>query len=189
VAGDRIMGALEEGWLVRSLDAGKSWETIQQGTHFDSHSVITMPDDPQVVFSTSGHGVYRSEDAGATFTNASAGLDCQYLAQIVVHEARPQVLFTAAAEVPPPSWRRPEGANSAFFRSENQGKNWERLKGGLPAHFKAAPRATAGDPVDPEAFFAGMTDGSVWLSEDGGESFKEIVTGLPGVQSITVGLR
>src|SRR5687768_12965631 len=56
ISGDRVMGALEEGWLVRSLDGGQTWETIRQGTHFDSHSVVTMPDDASRVFSTSGHG-------------------------------------------------------------------------------------------------------------------------------------
>jgi len=190
VQGDRIMGALEEGWLVRSLDSGKTWETIQKGTHFDSHSVVTLPDDPAKVISTSGHGVYRSEDSGATFSNASDGLDCQYLAQIVVHPSKPDVLFTAAAEVPPPMWmKRPEGANSRFFRSDNQGKSWDRLSGGLPDQFKPAPRATAGDPDDPDAFFAGMTDGSVWMSEDSGATFRQILTGVPPVQSITVGRR
>ncbi len=189
LAGDRIFCALEEGWLVRSLDAGKTWETIRQGTHFDSHSVITMPDDPAKVISTSGHGVYRSEDGGATFVDSSAGLDCQYLAQIVVHPKRPATLFTAAAEVPPPFWRRPEGANAGFFRSEDQGKSWHRVSGGLPSQIKPAPRATAGDPDDPDAYFVGMTDGSVWMSEDGGATFRQILTGVPPVQSITVARR
>jgi photosystem II stability/assembly factor-like uncharacterized protein len=190
VAGDRVMGALEEGWLVRSLDGGQTWETIRQGTHFDSHSVVTMPDDAAKVMSTSGHGVYRSVDGGATFENASEGLDCQYLAQIVTRQDRPNVLFTAAAEVPPPSWnRRPEGANSGFYRSEDQGSSWTRLRGGLPELIKAAPRGTAGDPDDPETYFAGMTDGSVWMSEDGGESFRQILTGVPGINSIMVGRR
>ena len=121
VRGSRIMGAVEEGWVVRSTDNGQTWQDITKGTHFDSHSVITMPNDPNVVISTSGHGVYRSEDGGLTFGNWSEGLDCVYMAQIVVHPSRPNVLFTAAAEVPPPGWRRPEGANAHFFRSENQG--------------------------------------------------------------------
>ncbi len=190
VAGDRIFCALEEGWLVRSLDAGKTWETIRQGTHFDSHFVVTMPDDHSKVISTSGHGVYRSEDGGATFSDSNDGLECQYLAQIVVSPKKPGVLFTAAAEVPPPFWaRRPEGANAGFFRSADQGKSWSRISGGLPSQIKPAPRATAGDPDDADAYFVGMTDGSVWMSEDGGDSFSQILTGLPPVQSISVGRR
>lgn len=188
--GDRIFCALEEGWLARSLDAGQSWQTIREGTHFDSHFVLTLPDNPSTVISTSGHGVYRSEDGGSTFTGANEGLDCQYLAQIVVHPAKPNVLFTAAAEVPPPYWsRRPEGANAGFFRSEDQGRSWHRLTGGLPAQITPAPRATAGDPDDPDTYFVGMTDGSVWMSEDGGASFRQILMGLPPVQSITVARR
>jgi photosystem II stability/assembly factor-like uncharacterized protein len=188
LAGDRIFCALEEGWLVRSLDAGKTWETVREGTHFDSHFVVTLPDDAAKVISTSGHGVYRSEDGGATFSPSSDGLDCQYLAQIVVHPSKPNTLFTAAAEVPPPFWaRRPEGANAGFFFSEDQGRNWHRILAGLPDQIKPAPRATAGAPDDPDSYFVGMTDGSVWMSDDGGETFRQIITGAPPVQSITVG--
>ena len=118
--------------------------------------------------------------------NSSEGLDCRYMAQLIVHPARPKLLFTAAAAVPPPFWRRPEGACSAFYRSENQGDSWERLSGGLPEHFKAAPRAVAGDAEDPNGFFVGMTDGTVWLSENGGESFRQILIDLPQVTSIRV---
>jgi photosystem II stability/assembly factor-like uncharacterized protein len=185
--GERVMAALEEGWLVKSVDGGQTWRTIKQGTHFDSHSVVTMPDDPRIVMSTSGRGAFRSEDGGETFEPASQGLDCIYMAQIVVHPKRPSVLYTAAAEVPPPGWRtRPEGANAGFFRSEDQGRSWRRLKGGLPATLKGGPRATSGDPEDPDTFFVGLTDGSVWMSEDGGESFRQILSGLPEVSSLKV---
>lgn len=181
-----IFGAIEEGWLIRSKDGGKSWQNIKEGTGFDSHSVTIMPDNPRLVISTSGNGVFRSCNGGDSFEESSKGLDCRYLAQLVVHPARPKVLFTAAAEVPPPFWRRPEGAASAFYRSEDQGATWHRLSGGLPERFKAAPRATAGDPEDPDVFFVGMTDGTVWMSGDSGESFRQILGDLPQVTSIRV---
>ncbi len=181
-----VFGAVEEGWLIRSKDGGKSWQNIKEGVEFDSHSVTIMPDNPSVVVATSGKGVYRSLNGGDSFINSSEGLDCSYMAQLIVHPARPKVLFTAAAQVPPPFWRRPEGAASAFYRSENQGDSWERLSGGLPGHFKAAPRAVAGDADDPNAFFVGMTDGTVWLSENGGESFRQILSGMLQVTSIRV---
>jgi len=181
-----ILGAVEEGWLIRSQDGGKSWRNIKEGVEFDAHSVAVMPDDPAVVIVTSGQGVYKSTNGGDSFVDSSRGLDCRYMAQLVCHPARPKVLFSAAAAVPPPLWRRPEGAQSAFYRSENQGESWERMSGGLPDNFTAAPRATAGDPEEPNAFFVGMTDGTIWLSQDGGESFRQILGGLPSVSSIRV---
>ncbi len=79
-----------------------------------------------------------------------------------------------------------EGADSAFYWSENQGASWERLSGGLPEHFKAAPRTIVGDPEDPDALFVGMTDGSIWMSGDGGQSFRHVLGDLPQVMSIRV---
>ena len=181
-----VFGAVEEGWIIRSKNGGESWQNIKEGTEFDSHSVAVMPDNSKVVIATSGKGVYRSVDGGERFLNCSQGIDCRYMAQLAVHPARPRVLFTAAAAVPPPFWRRPEGAGSAFYRSENQGDSWERLSGGLPSHFKAAPRAVAGDPEEPNSFFVGMTDGTVWMSEDGGDSFRQILSDLPHVTSIRI---
>jgi photosystem II stability/assembly factor-like uncharacterized protein len=181
-----ILGAIEEGWIVRSQDGGKSWQNIKEGVEFDAHSVAVMTDNPTVVIATSGQGVYKSINGGDSFVESSQGLDCRYMAQLVCHPARPKILFSAAAAVPPPFWRRAEGAASAFFRSEDQGESWRRLSGGLPDHFNAAPRATAGDPEEADAFFVGMSDGTVWLSEDGGESFRQIVGGLPSVMSIRV---
>jgi photosystem II stability/assembly factor-like uncharacterized protein len=108
---------------------------------------------------------------------------------MVVHPARPGAIFTAAAAVPPPGWRRPEGAEASFFRSDDRGDSWQKLTGGLPAHFTAAPRATAGDPDDPDTYLVGMTDGSVWMSEDGGDSFREILSGLPSITSLRVARR
>ena len=68
----------------------------------------------------------------------------------------------------------------------DRGKSWQRLRGGLPERLPATLRAVASDPDDPNAFFIGMTTGSVWMTEDGGESFREIPTGLPQMGSVAV---
>jgi photosystem II stability/assembly factor-like uncharacterized protein len=167
-----ILGAVEEGWLIRSRDGGATWQNLTEGTEFDSHTAYFMPDDPRVIISTSGSGVYRSEDGGATFSASDTGLDCRYMAHLVINAATPRTVFTAAASVPPPGWSRPEGARSAVYRSGDQGKRWSRLTGGLPDDIAAAPRAVAGDPGDPLTVCVGMTDGTVWMTEDGGESFR-----------------
>jgi photosystem II stability/assembly factor-like uncharacterized protein len=176
---NHVLGAVEEGWIIRTTDGGATWENLRNGCEFDAHTVYFMPDNPRVVVTTSGQGFYRSEDGGDSFEKTITGMDRRYMAQLVVHPDRPKTMFTAAAEVPPPGWMRPEGGNSAFYRSDDQGLSWRRLTGGLPDHIKPAPRFAAGDPEDPDSVFMGLTDGSVWATRNGGESFERILEVSP----------
>jgi hypothetical protein len=185
----RILCPIEEGWLLRTTDGGKTWQNLQDEVEFDAHYVTVMPNDPAVVIMTSGDGAYRSLDGGEHFTQITRGLDRRYIGQIAVHPARPNVLLTVAAAVVPPMWRRPEGADVAIYRSENQGETWEQVKGGLPELITAGSRPVASDPQDPNAFCVGMQDGTVWLTEDGGDSFQCVVRGIPPVGAVTVAAR
>jgi hypothetical protein len=145
-----------------------------------------MPDNPNVVISASGNGIVRSEDLGDHFVPAMEGLTREYVAQIAFHESAPNVLFTAAAGVPPRDWRRKEGADSKFFRSDDQGRSWRTLTGGLPEHMTAAPRATTSLPNQAGSFLVGMNDGTIWMTADFGESFKQVATGLPPIYALSV---
>jgi len=181
-----IFGAIEEGWLIRSQDGGETWTTLKSGTEIDSHTVNPMPNDRRVLLSASGTGIYRSEDLGDHFVPANNGLTRHYVSQIAFHADEPSILFTAAAEVPPRYWQRAEGANSQFFRSEDQGRSWKALTGGLPERIVAAPRATTACPDSPGSFLVGMNDGSIWMTADHGESFSQIATGLPPIYGLAV---
>jgi len=181
-----VFGAVEEGWLIRSKDGGATWECLKAGTTIDSHTVSVMPNDRRVLVSASGNGIFRSEDSGDHFALSSAGLTREYVSQIAFHESEPEILFTAAAEVPPGLWRRPEGANTKFFRSDDQGRSWNELGGGLPEKMTAAPRATAARSGQPGSFLVGMNDGSIWMTTDYGASFDRIATGLPPIYGLAI---
>ena len=180
---DVIFGAIEEGWLVCSRDGGESWVNIKEGTEFDSHTVTVLPDGKTVV-SASGRGLFRSTDGGKTFVQSDAGICHPYLVNVAVHPERPQVLFTAGAEVPPPRWRRSEGAGAGFYRSADGGESWTRLTGGLPEFMAAAPRSIAVDQGSPETVFVGLNDGEIWVTRDGGKVFSRLFSGLPAVLGI-----
>jgi photosystem II stability/assembly factor-like uncharacterized protein len=184
-----VFGAVEEGWLIRSRDGGDTWENLKDGIDSDGHAVTVMPDNPALVIASTGYGMFRSVDGGDHFAACTNGPDRTYLTEVVVHPALPRILFTAAASVIPPEWSRPQGAVSAFYRSEDQGACWIRLSDGLPEHFTAGVRCTVVDPEDAEAVVFGMSDGNVWMTEDSGESFRQVVSGLPHVRSIRVAHR
>jgi photosystem II stability/assembly factor-like uncharacterized protein len=184
---DFIYGAIEEGWSIRSLDGGKTWEQLDNGTDHDSHSIAVMPRDPQVVVASGGKGLFRSTDGGTTFVESNEGIGDRRRytpAPLIQHPARPDVLVTAVACGPA---ARPDGGQTAFIRSDDQGCTWQMSSQGLPGEpYVAVPRALAVDPNDPSTYFAGLTDGTVWTSGDGGESWVQVMGGLPAVMSITV---
>ena len=183
-----IFAAVEEGWVIRSRDGGATWKNLKEGVSFDAHCVWVSPEDPSLVVCTSGEGVYRSTNGGDTFVSSNKGLDRTYMSPVVAHVARPRILFTAAAEVPPPLWDRPRGACSAVFRSEDSGSSWNRLTEGLPDPITPAIRAIEILPENPDYLLVGMFDGTLWMSPNGGKSFQQIVGGLPSITGLGIGL-
>jgi hypothetical protein len=179
---DLVFAAIEEGWVARSRDGGRSWETCKQfagGGGFDAHAVIVMPDDPRTVLVATGEGLFRSDHGGDRFTHSGSGMAGTYVTALAVHPARPDILYAGAADAPPPFWsKRHEGANAAFYRSNDRGRTWHRLRG--HAALVAAPRSIALDPDAPEHVLFGMTDGSLWETTDDGRSFARVLQGLPG---------
>jgi hypothetical protein len=87
--------------------------------------------------------------------------------------------------VGPGGWRRPEGGDAAFCRSDDAGESWVTLTGGLPQPLAPIPRALAVDPTNPSGYVTGLTDGSIWATDDDGATFQPILTGLPAVMSLT----
>jgi photosystem II stability/assembly factor-like uncharacterized protein len=179
-----VYGAVEEGWVVHSPDGGKSWITCKQGVEFDSHAITLMPDDVKLVLATSGRGVYRSENGGQTFERSDEGITgprgSGYMSPAKVHPKRPKTLFASAAEMPPPWWRtRAEGANTKFFRSDDQGRSWRQLDHG-GAVITGGPRAVAIDPDNPDRVFFGLMNGGIWMTDNGGETVTKVLEGLHG---------
>ena len=72
------------------------------------------------------------------------------MAQLVCH-SRPKVLLLCLSPLPGGPRER-----IRLHRSENQGESGKDFQEDYRAIFKAAPRATAGDPEEPNAFFVGM---------------------------------
>lgn len=180
-----IYGAIEEGWAVRSRDGGDTWEQIDTVDH-DGHMIAMMRDDPSVVLVATGKGMFRSADAGETWTESNKGIEgrCYTPAHLVLHPRDAGTVMTAVTQVGPGGWAR-QDPGTAFCRSTDQGQSWETLPGGLPRP-TPVPRSLAIDDEAPDTLFAGMLDGSVWISEDAAGSFRPVVQGLPQATSVKV---
>ncbi|AKT41798.1 sialidase family protein [Chondromyces crocatus] len=183
-----IAAAIEEGWIVRSEDGGETWENLTVGMEFDAHSVVLPSEAPEVMLATSGDGFYRSDDAGAHFRRCRQGLDRTYLSPLVMHPARQETLFVFAVRRPPPAWFDPtRGGDGAFYRSDDQGETWRRV--GDTPFIPGGSFAACVDPGDPDTVCAGLTDGTVWMTRDGGDHVEHVLEGLGMVWVIAFGLR
>ncbi len=91
------------------------WKTVNNGTTFEpifetyGHSIANMalaPSDPNILYVATGEannrqttsygtGLYKSTDAGKTFTNIGPFKDVQTLGRIVVHPTNPNIVWMA----------------------------------------------------------------------------------------------
>lgn len=186
-----IFGAIEEGWSVRSLDGGATWTQMSENVDHDSHDIAVMPASPNTIVATGGQGLYRSLDRGDTWSKSTQRFEpYRYTpAPIAFHRSRPRVLLTALSSGGPGEWIHPEGRRAAFVRSEDEGATWQLFANAFPAGTGGVPRGLVADPDQAGVYFTGLTDGSVWISSDGGESFTQILSNLPSVHSLAVSYR
>lgn len=185
------------GGIWKTDDGGINWRPIFDGHPVQSIGFIAVaPSDPNVVWAGTGeasirstislgYGVYRSTDAGKTWTRM--GLDrTGRIGRIVIDPRDPDVVFVAAvghAYGPQP--------DRGVFRTTDGGATWEKV---LFVDEHTGAYDVEMDPSNPRILFAttwqlvihtwGRTSGGpgsgIWRSADGGTTWKRLTgKGLP----------
>ncbi|HTR21411.1 MAG TPA: hypothetical protein VMH88_11215 [Gemmatimonadales bacterium] len=130
-----VSGAIgQPGVYYMGLPIGGVWKTTSAGTTwfpiFDQikevssvGAVEVAPSDPNVVYvgtgsTNDGNGVYRSSDAGATWTHLGMD-DTRRIPSLLVDPKNPDLVIMAALGSP-----RTPGGKRGIFRSTDGGKTW-----------------------------------------------------------------
>lgn len=178
---DTLFIGVEQGGLLKSTDAGRTFQAIP-GMDDDVHRTVFNPLNPDRVYITTGIGMYVSGDGGTTWAQWT---DLQheiggYPDLLVLHPRQPELMFVASAQKGPGSWRRDHFAGSRISRSTDGGKTWEvLLNHGLPDRLRTAFEAMClEDWGESFSLLAATATGEVWCSDDGGEHWSEVVSGL-----------
>ena len=184
--------------VYRSTDGGESWERLGLEGSGRIGRIAAHPDDPDAAWvAAAGHmygpqeedrGLYRTRDGGLSWELVlDAGPDAGAI-DVVLAPDDPDRLFAATWEMRIWPWGRESGGpGSALWTSGDGGDSWRRLEGaGLPEGVLG--RIGLGvTPADPLRIYAlietnsnrdygpvGDHFGSLWRSDDGGESWSSV---------------
>ncbi len=184
-----IYACVEQGELLRSPDGGQTWEDlltragVADEAEGDAHRVVVRPSYPDELFMPTGFGLFFSDDRGKTWRNIKERTPwIGYPDPMVYDPNRENVLFVAGGRRNPGFWIAKQNASASIARTFDGGKTWELAMGGLPETFTASIEAMCLDSdADGCAVYLGTTDGDVFCSEDDGQSWSRIASGLPPI--------
>jgi photosystem II stability/assembly factor-like uncharacterized protein len=135
-----------------------------------------------------GHvGVFRSDDAGATWADVTEGLPSFHGFPIAVTKRGPDAAFVVPLEFEANNFRVCAG-QFAVYRTRDSGRSWQRLTDGLPGpnDYESVYREGLDtDGLDPEGVYVGTSNGQVFGSADGGDHWQRLPGTLPPILSIT----
>lgn len=197
------------GGVWKTLDAGKSWKSVSDGFFGGSIGAVAVAEsDTSVVYAgggektvrgnvSFGYGVWRSGDAGKTWTRA--GLDkSRFVSRLRIHPTNPNVVYAAVlGDIFKPD------ANRGVFKTTDGGQSWEKV---LFASEVAGAVDLILDPKNPEIIYvttwdlkrtpysleSGGPNSKLFKSTDGGKTWVDLTKnegfpkGLLGIMGITV---
>ena len=203
---DAIYVATASGGVFKSTNQGTSWTPIfdRVDAMMSIGDIAVAPSNPNVVWvgtgeannrqsSSWGDGVYKSTDAGQTWT--SAGLaDTRHIGRIVIHPTNPDIVYVAAVGH---LW----GSNSerGVFKTTDGGQTWKKV---LYVDDNTGATDLVMDPQDPQTLFAAMYQrqrkawgfngggpgSGIFRSRDGGATWTQLSNGLPHGDKGRIGL-
>jgi hypothetical protein len=199
---DRLALAMSATGVWLSEDGGETWERGNEGLHprylpdhappeeeiaLCVHRIHRAPTRPERLFMQFHGGVYRSDDAGRSWSDIGAGLPSDFGFPLAIDPADPDSAFliplTADMDRVTPE------AQVRVFETRDAGGSWTPRGEGLPdrhAYLTVLREALdwTGEGDGLELYF-GATSGDVFGSADAGASWHEAATRLPPVLSVS----
>ena len=78
------------------------------------------------------------------------------------------------------------GAHATILRSDDRAASWQKLSNGLPHENPYMVSGVSINPTDPDNVFVSYTEGTLYASSDGGESWRQILDGVERLYGVTV---
>jgi photosystem II stability/assembly factor-like uncharacterized protein len=182
--------------VFRSTDGGETWTLCNNGLHNVAPEFVRDPEmgrcvhkmviDPQrsgVLYIQFHGGVFKSENAGDSWTRISAAMPHDFGFPMAVTSRGDLFVVPLLSDE---NRVVPDGALKVW-RSRDQGRSWRAMTAGLPQkeHFVGVLRdAMTSDPLTPAGVYLGTTGGEIYHSKDDGENWEKLPASFPRITTL-----
>jgi len=192
---EHIIIGMAHGGVFESKDYGETWSSLNHNlSNNDSQNpycLLSHPLDYNLLFQQNQSGIYKTnlgdkkwEHIGKTLdigdTGFSLCLDPNDMNKIWVFPMEGTDIWSRICSDGQP----------AVYCSQNSGKSWYRQDIGFPiwnAWFTVLSRCMVADNLKNTGLYLGTTSGSVWFSNNSGNSWRQILAHLPKIYSLEIG--
>ena len=124
--------------IYRSINAGESWQHLGLEDSWHIGEISVHPTNPDIVLvSVLGHfwtsninrGVYRTIDGGKSWEKVLYIDEKTGSIDVAISPSNPNIVYASMWE----NYPSISGKNSGVYKSEDNGKTWEKITNGLPS--------------------------------------------------------
>lgn len=184
-----------------SRDGGASWQPVNQGTRVNFlpdqpstyadygqcvHKLASAPARPGRIYQQSHCGIYRSDDAAASWVEITEGLPSDFGFGIVASPNDPDTIWVCPSISGYEHWM--PGARVVVYRSRDDGAHWQALDSGLPgegAYLNVLREGIAVDAMPTPGVYIGTNTGQLFASNDEGDHWDAVPAFFPPISSVT----
>ena len=150
------------------------WEKLPGPDGGYACPVVIDPTNPNILYTATGSGVFKSTDAGATWAAAGQEAVFAYTADMVLSPQMPTVLYALG---------QPTTGKVTVFKSSDGGQTWQKRNAGLEEY---SLNRLAVNPLLPSTLYVAAGNGGVYKSVNGGDSWQSSGLGNEYIDSIAV---
>jgi photosystem II stability/assembly factor-like uncharacterized protein len=173
--------------ILKSVDGGRTWTSINNGlTSLVVGALAMHPTNPQVLIAGTGKaGAFSdapNEINGGVFKSTDSGQHWRQVDPIHASGSH-EIRFSAVAFAPSNPDLVFADAGHLFLRSNNGGETWEVINIESKGDNRGQPIALTVHPTNPNTIYMNSYDGGVFMSTDGGSTWRDSSSGYTGLRA------